>query len=157
MTSVKTFAWLCLLLPLAGAVLNGLLYRVTRGNRLAGLIGTAFLVASFVCCVLAVIALQGLGEEERQVRAVAWDLANTAGVHAQLALLVDPLALYMGLVVSGVSSLIHIYAYAYMASDEGYTRFFAYLNFFVFSMLLLVLAGNFLVLIVGWAFVGAAS
>ena len=63
----------------------------------------------------------------------------------------------MALVVSGVSTLIHLYSVSYMASDAGYTRFFAYLNFFVFSMLLLVLAGNFFFLIVGWAFVGAAS
>ena len=60
-------------------------------------------------------------------------------------------------IVSGVSTLIHLYSVSYMASDRGYTRFFAYLNFFVFSMLLLVLAGNFLLLIIGWAFVGAAS
>ena len=63
----------------------------------------------------------------------------------------------MALVVTGVSTLIHLYSVAYMSSDRGYTRFFAYLNFFVFSMLLLVLAGNFVLLIVGWAFVGAAS
>ena len=63
----------------------------------------------------------------------------------------------MSLVVSGVSMLIHVYSVAYMDSDRGYTRFFAYLNFFVFSMLLLVLGGNFLMLIIGWAFVGAAS
>ncbi len=60
-------------------------------------------------------------------------------------------------VVAGVSTLIHLYSVAYMDSDRGYVRFFAYLNFFVFSMLLLVLAGNFVLLIVGWAFVGAAS
>ncbi len=63
----------------------------------------------------------------------------------------------MALVVSGVSTLIHMYSIAYMKSDRGYNRYFAYLNYFVFSMLLLVLAGNFLLLIVGWAFVGAAS
>ena len=63
----------------------------------------------------------------------------------------------MILVVTGVSTLIHLYSVAYLGSDRGYARFFAYLNFFVFSMLLLVLAGNFLLLIVGWAFVGAAS
>ena len=63
----------------------------------------------------------------------------------------------MALVVSGVSTLIHLYSIAYLKSDRGYSRYFAYLNFFVFSMLLLVLAGNFLLLIVGWAFVGAAS
>src|SRR5881397_463497 len=63
----------------------------------------------------------------------------------------------MILVVSGVSALIHLYSVTYLWSDRGYSRFFAYLNFFVFSMLLLVLAGNFVVLIAGWAFVGAAS
>ena len=88
---------------------------------------------------------------------MAWNYAKTAGVDAQLSLLIDPLSVFMALVVSGVSTLIHLYSVSYMASDRGYTRFFAYLNFFVFSMLLLVLAGNFLLLIVGWAFVGAAS
>ena len=63
----------------------------------------------------------------------------------------------MILVVSGVSTLIHLYSVAYIDSDRGYARYFAYLNFFVFSMLLLVLAGNFVLLIVGWAFVGFAS
>ena len=63
----------------------------------------------------------------------------------------------MALVVTGVSTLIHLYAVAYMGSDRGYARFFAYLNFFVFSMLVLVMAANFLLLIIGWAFVGAAS
>ena len=63
----------------------------------------------------------------------------------------------MCLVVAGVSTLIHLYSVAYMGGDRGYSRFFAYLNFFVFSMLLLVLAANFFLLIVGWAFVGAAS
>ncbi len=74
-----------------------------------------------------------------------------------MAILIDPLSVMMALVVSGVSTLIHLYSVAYMGGDRGYTRFFAYLNFFVFSMLLLVLASNFFLLIVGWAFVGAAS
>src|SRR5881397_1682110 len=73
------------------------------------------------------------------------------------AMLIDPLSTMMCLVVAGVSTLIHLYAVAYMGGDRGYARFFAYLNFFVFSMLLLVMAANFLLLIVGWAFVGAAS
>ena len=76
---------------------------------------------------------------------------------AKLSILVDPLSVYMMLVVTGVSTLIHLYRVSYMKSDRGYARYFAYLNFFVFSMLVLVLGGNFLMLIVGWAFVGAAS
>ena len=82
---------------------------------------------------------------------------KTLGVDAQIAILIDPLSTMMCLVVAGVSTLIHLYSVAYMGGDRGYTRFFAYLNFFVFSMLLLVLASNFFLLIVGWAFVGAAS
>ena len=74
-----------------------------------------------------------------------------------MSILVDPLSVYMILVVTGVSTLIHLYSISYMEEDRGFNRYFAYLNFFVFSMLLLVLAGNFLLLIVGWAFVGAAS
>ena len=76
---------------------------------------------------------------------------------AKLSILVDPLSVYMMLVVTGVSTLIHLYSVSYMRGDRGYARYFAYLNFFVFSMLVLVLGGNFLMLIVGWAFVGAAS
>ncbi len=153
---METLGWLILLFPLAGAVTIGLTWRALSW-RVHGLIGTAAIGGAFVATVLALIELQSRGEEERQVVAVAWDYASSVGVDAQLSILLDPLSILMCLVVTGVSTLIHLYSTAYMASDEGYTRFFAYLNFFVFSMLLLVLAGNFLLLIVGWAFVGAAS
>src|SRR5215469_8309878 len=87
---------------------------------------------------------------------IAFPLAGML-VDARVSILVDPLSVYMILVVSGISALIHLYSVAYMEEDRGFARYFSYLNFFVFSMLLLVLAGNFLLLIVGWAFVGAAS
>ena len=95
--------------------------------------------------------------ESRTYTSTAWDYANAAGLNIKLGILVDPLSMFMVLVVTGVSSLIHLYSFGYMQSDRGYHRFFSYLNFFVFSMLLLVLAGNFVLLIVGWAFVGFAS
>jgi NADH-quinone oxidoreductase subunit L len=154
--TLKLFGWLTLLLPLAGAIAVGLVGRRLPG-RGAGYLATAALAGSFASAVGALICLQGLGEEEKQVVAVAWDYANTVGVDAQLSLLLDPLSVFMILVVSGVSTLIHLYSISYLDSDAGYVRFFGYLNYFVFSMLLLVLAGNFLVLIIGWAFVGAAS
>jgi NADH-quinone oxidoreductase subunit L len=153
---VQTSAWLILLFPLAGMAVNALGYRVLP-ERASGWIGTAAIAAAFVCSILTFVALQDRGEEHRQVVYVAWDYANTVGVDGKLSILVDPLSVFMTLVVTGVSTLIHLYSVAYMWSDRGYRRFFAYLNFFVFSMLLLVLAGNFLILIVGWAFVGAAS
>jgi NADH-quinone oxidoreductase subunit L len=156
MTTLKLCAWLTLLFPLAGTILIALFGRRLPG-RGAGYLGTGALALSFASAVGALISLQGLAHEQRQVVAVAWDYANTVGVDAQLSLLVDPLSVFMILVVSGVSTLIHLYSISYMASDAGYVRFFSYLNYFVFSMLLLVLAGNFLVFIIGWAFVGAAS
>ncbi len=154
--SLETYGWLVLLFPLGGTVLIALTFRALP-SKLHGWIGTLAILLSFLAAIGALVQLQDLGEEERQVTTVAWDYANTVGVDAQLSLLLDPLSVFMALVVSGVSTLIHLYAVSYMASDRGYTRFFAYLNFFVFSMLLLVLAGNFFFLIVGWAFVGAAS
>jgi NADH-quinone oxidoreductase subunit L len=154
--SIQTLGWLVLIFPLAGTILIGLTYRALP-QRLHGVIGTLAIALSFVASVLIFLKLQDRGEDQRQVVAVAWNYATGAGIDAQLSLLIDPLSVLMILIVSGVSTLIHLYSVSYMASDRGYTRFFAYLNFFVFSMLLLVLAGNFLILIVGWAFVGAAS
>jgi NADH-quinone oxidoreductase subunit L len=153
---MTTTGWLILGFPLAGSILIGLLYRRLTGVT-AGIIGTVAIAASFVCAILTTISLQGRAEGSRQVVTSLWDYAVTAGIDAKLSILIDPLSLFMALVVSGVSMLIHLYAVSYMASDRGYVRFFAYLNFFVFSMLLLVMASNFLILIVGWAFVGAAS
>jgi NADH-quinone oxidoreductase subunit L len=154
--SIQTLGWLVLLFPLAGAILIGLTFRLLP-RRVHGAVGTLAIALSFVASVLVFVKLQDRGEGQRQVVAVAWDYAKGAGIDAQLSLLIDPLSCLMILVVSGVSALIHLYSVAYMGGDRGYSRFFAYLNFFVFSMLLLVLAGNFIVLIVGWAFVGAAS
>ncbi len=154
--SLSTYGWLVLALPLAGSIVIGLTWRLLPA-RAHGWLGTLAIAASFVFAVLAFFELESLGEEERQVVAVGWEYAVANGVDAEISILIDPLSTMMMLVVSGVSALIHLYSVAYMGGDRGYTRFFAYLNFFVFSMLLLVLAANFFLLIVGWAFVGAAS
>jgi len=153
---METTAWLILLFPLIGTIVIGLGYKVWSA-RLVGAIGTLAIAAAFVCAVLTTISLQDRGETHRQVVFTAWDYVVTVGVDAKLAILVDPLSMFMALVVTGVSTLIHLYSVAYLSGDRGYARFFAYLNFFVFSMLVLVLASNFLLFIVGWAFVGAAS
>jgi NADH-quinone oxidoreductase subunit L len=153
---MSTTGWLILGFPLLGTIVIGLLFNRLPG-RMAGLIGTAAIAASFVCAILTFISLQGRGEHDKQVVTSLWDYAVTAGLDAKLSILIDPLSIFMALVVTGVSMLIHLYSVAYMGSDRGYARFFAYLNFFVFSMLVLVMAGNFLLLIAGWAFVGAAS
>ena len=154
--SAGGWGWLILLFPLWGTILISLFWNALPG-RMAGWLGSAAILGSFVASIGAFLNLLGKDEHHRHVESNAFDYAKTAGVNVDLGILVDPLSIFMCLVVSGVSFLIHVYSVAYMESDAGYRRFFAYLNFFVFSMLLLVLAGNFVLLIVGWAFVGAAS
>jgi NADH-quinone oxidoreductase subunit L len=154
--SLETFAWLVLAFPLAGMVVIGLTFKVLP-QRAHGVIGTLAIALSFAAAVGVFGKLQSAPDDAKQVVAVGWNYARAAGIDAQVSLLIDPLSCMMILIVSGVSTLIHLYSVAYMRGDRGYTRFFAYLNFFVFSMLLLVLAGNFVILIIGWAFVGAAS
>src|ERR1700733_2347179 len=154
--STTTFGWLIILCPLVGCIVIGAGFRRERG-LIAGWIGTLAIFLSFAFAVGALISLLGHAEDSRELTSSLWNYAFTVGADAKLEILVDPLSVLMALIVSGVSALIHLYSVAYLKSDRGYSRFFAYLNFFVFSMLLLVLAGNFLILIVGWAFVGAAS
>jgi NADH-quinone oxidoreductase subunit L len=153
---LSTYGWLVLGFPLGGAILIALTYRVLP-SRAHGAIGTLAIFLAFLSAVGMFSKLQSQPEDSKQVVSVAWNYASTVGIDAQLAILIDPLSVFMALVVSGVSTLIHLYSFAYMGGDRGYTRFFSYLNFFVFSMLLLVMASNFFLLIVGWAFVGAAS
>ncbi|MGI8571241.1 MAG: NADH-quinone oxidoreductase subunit L [Solirubrobacteraceae bacterium] len=154
--SATTWGWLVLLCPLLGTIVISLGSRWLPG-RSAGWIGTVAIALAFACSIGAVATAFGKTPEHRIFTSTLWNYASTVGVDAKLSILVDPLSMFMALVVSGVSTLIHLYSVSYMASDRGIRRYFAYLNFFVFSMLLLVLAGNFFLLIVGWAFVGAAS
>ena len=154
--SATTWGWLVLAFPLAGSMVIAF-GRAAMPGRVAGWVGTAAIGLAFACSVGMLLALLDHPAEERQLADSLYGYASAAGLDIQLNVLVDPLSVYMCLVVTGISTLIHLYSLAYMGSDRGYARFFSYLNFFVFSMLLLVLAGNFILLIVGWAFVGFAS
>ena len=154
--SATAWAWLVLLFPLLGSIVIGIGFRALPA-RVAGAIGTVAIGLAFVCGVATLITLLGEDPDARHHASSLWDYASAAGLDIKLGIFVDPLSVFMVLVVTGVSTLIHLYSFGYMESDEGYHRFFSYLNFFVFSMLLLVLAGNFVLLIVGWAFVGFAS
>jgi NADH-quinone oxidoreductase subunit L len=154
--STGTWGWIILLAPLVGSIVVALGWTVWRG-RMAGWLGSAAILVAFIASIGAFLSLLDKDPEARTVVSNAFDYIDVAGIHVKLGILVDPLSVFMCLVVSGVSFLIHVYSVAYMDSDRGYVRFFSYLNYFVFSMLLLVLASNFVLLIVGWAFVGAAS
>jgi NADH-quinone oxidoreductase subunit L len=154
--STTTYGWLVLAFPLLGTIAIGAGFKRLPG-RSAGWVGTGAVFLAFLAAIGALISLQGHAADHRQLTSSLWSYAETAGIDAQLSILVDPLSVFMILVVTGVSTAIHLYSVSYLDSDRGFARFFAYLNFFVFSMLLLVLAGNFVMLIVGWAFVTLAS
>ena len=154
--SATTYAWLVLAFPLAGSLVTALGFRALPG-RSAGWIATGAIFAAFVSAIGALFMLLDDPASDRELTSSLYDYASAAGLDVDMGILVDPLSVYMCLIVSGVSALIHLYSVTYMASDRGLARYFSYLNFFVFSMLLLILAGNFVLLIVGWAFVGYAS
>jgi NADH-quinone oxidoreductase subunit L len=154
--SPTSWGWLVLAFPLAGMVAIALGWRLWS-DRAAGVLGSAAILGAFGASIGMLLGLLDRPEDARSLVDAGWTYAVTAGFSVDFSILVDPLSVFMCLVVSGVSFLIHVYSVAYMKSDRSYKRFFAYLNFFVFSMLLLVLAANFVLLIVGWAFVGAAS
>jgi len=154
--TATTAGWLVLLCPLLGTIVIAFGYARWPG-RSAGWLATLAIALSFVFSVIALVSLLGHSPDHRELTSSLWNYDVSVGVDAKVQILVDPLSVFMILVVSGVSTLIHLYSVSYMTLDRGYSRYFAYLNYFVFSMLLLVLAGNFVLLIVGWAFVGAAS
>ncbi len=146
--------WLIPLLPFIGFLLNGLLGRFL-GKAVVSTIALLFTAAP-LALVLG-IAFRFSGLTLPYVERLAFPWIETSTFRADFAFLLDPLTLVMLLVVTGVGFLIHIYSVGYMAHEEGYWRFFAYLNLFMFFMLTLVLAENFLLMFVGWEGVGLAS
>jgi NADH-quinone oxidoreductase subunit L len=153
---VTAAAWVCLLSPLAAALL------ITIGGtgwsrRVTGYVATLSTAVSFVAAVVCFFSLTGREHDERNVETTAWSWLRAGDLDVGLTLLIDPLSVFMMLVVSGVGSLIVGYSIGYMDSDDEERRFFAYMALFVFSMLLLVQGGNFLMLLVGWGLVGLSS
>ncbi len=149
-------AWVCLLAPLGAAVaitLGGTLW----SRRVAGYLATASVATSFVAAAVAFFSILGDPAEERTHYSTAWTWLAAGDFDVGLTLLVDPLSIFMMLIVSGVGALIVGYSIGYMNGDEEERRFFAYMALFVFSMLLLVQGGNYLMLLVGWGLVGLSS
>ena len=123
----------------------------------AGWIASLVMLAAFACSVGAFILLWDKPEDERVVSDTLYTWLSAGEFRVEMNILFDPLSAVMLLVVTGVGFLIHVYSIGYMRGDPEERRFFAYLNLFVFSMLLLVLAGNFVLLLAGWGLVGLSS
>jgi NADH-quinone oxidoreductase subunit L len=155
MTAVVA-GWVCLAAPLSAALLITLAgTRISR--RGAGYLATASVFVAFVAAVVAFFDLWGESRGDRQHASTAWEWLTAGSFHAGLRILIDPLSVFMMLAVAGVGFLIVAYSIGYMDGDDEERRYFAYMALFVFSMLLLVEAGNFLILLVGWGLVGLSS
>jgi NADH-quinone oxidoreductase subunit L len=145
-----------LLLPLLGFIVLGLAGRLMSRTAILtvawGACGLAFL-----CAALGFISMLGTPAGARTSDQVIYTWVTSGDFQVSFGLLFDPLSAVMLMIVTGVGLLIHIYSAGYMEDDPGFWRFFAYMNFFIFAMVLLVSANNFLFLLVGWALVGLAS
>ncbi|MGB9606240.1 MAG: NADH-quinone oxidoreductase subunit L, partial [Bryobacteraceae bacterium] len=145
--------WLIPAFPLLGFLINGAVGR-RAGKALVNVVAIGAVAASFLWTLKTLGALWPLDAAHVE-RYFTW--IQAADVRIGFDLAVDRLSAVMLLVVTGVGLLIHIYSIGYMAHEGGYYRFFAYLNLFMFFMLMLVLAANFLLLFVGWEGVGLCS
>jgi NADH-quinone oxidoreductase subunit L len=151
---MKLLVWLIPLFPALGALINGLLgYRVTRER--AHLIAVGAVGLSLLLALIVIIRTIFNPSEPIHAKLYTWVFAGAFS--ADMALLVDPLSAIMLFVVCGVGFLVHVYSIGYMHGDEGYPRFFTYMNLFMMSMLILVLADNYLLMFVGWEGVGLCS
>ena len=148
--------WIIPALPLAGVALN-LLLGDRLGRRGPGILASGVVGLAFLAALRAVLTLAGRPEMDREIAETAYTWMQVGDFSVNVGFLLDPLSSVMILVVTGVGFLIHVYSTGYMAHDPSVRRFFLYLNLFMFAMLTLVLADNFLLLFVGWEGVGLCS
>ncbi|MBI2710431.1 MAG: NADH-quinone oxidoreductase subunit L [Actinobacteria bacterium] len=152
---MRELVWLIPALPLAGFAVLVVLGR-RLGNPLAGWLATLMVAASFAASIVVWLGVRAAsGERSSTQRLFTWIPAG--GFRVDVAFLVDPLSITMALFVTGISALIHLYSIGYMHADAHFTKFFVYLNLFVFSMLVLVLGDNLLLTFLGWEGVGTCS
>jgi len=149
-------AWICLLSPLVAACLITLGGR-RLSRRAAGYVATTACFVAFGGAVASFVGLLGRDASQREVVSTAWTWITGGSYQSGLSILIDPLSVFMMLIVAGVGSLIVWYSVGYMDGDPEERRYFAYMALFVFSMLLLVQGGNLLLLLAGWGMVGLSS
>ncbi|TYO95445.1 NADH dehydrogenase subunit L [Geothermobacter ehrlichii] len=147
--------WLIPFFPLVGSIINGLLGKKIKNEKVIGTIATGAIGLSFVVSCMLFFRLLEDPQKVHEVIIASWMSAGKLQI--DWGFLLDPLSALMIMVVTGVGSLIHLYSNGYMHGEEGFYRYFSYLNLFCFSMLMLVLGNNALVMFVGWEGVGLCS
>lgn len=150
---MENLVYAIVLLPLIGFLINGLF-----GKQLPKiLVGSIATLAVFASFCIAVSIFWNFDSEGQPIIVKAFEWFRINGVQVNFGFQIDQLSLMMILIVTGISSLIHLYSIGYMSSDPGFYKFFSYLNLFVFCMLLLVMGSNYLILFIGWEGVGVCS
>lgn len=155
MGNFSQLVYLVPLFPLVGFLINGLLWN-KMPKSLAGFIGSATILGSFIVSLFIFVEVKSPTFHE-PVIVTLFDFISSGKLHIPLAFQVDQLSSLFLLIITGVGFLIHVYSASYMGHDEGMVKYFAYLNLFVFSMLLLILGANYLVMFIGWEGVGLCS
>ena len=155
MGNFSQLVYLVPLFPLVGFLINGLLWN-KMPKSLSGVIGSLAILASF-CVSLGIFLEVKSASFHEPVIVTLFDFIQSGKLHIPLAFQVDQLSSLFLLIITGVGFLIHVYSASYMSHDEGMVKYFAYLNLFVFSMLLLILGANYLVMFIGWEGVGLCS
>jgi NADH-quinone oxidoreductase subunit L len=150
---ISNYIWLIPLLPLAGFVINGL-GRNTLPKNIIGLLGSLLVLIPFVLSVMLFLEVKSSGHP---INVTYFEWIKAGKLSIPFSFLVDQLSSLMLLIITGVGFLIHVYSISYMKDDEGFGKYFAYLNLFIFFMLLLVLGSNYVILFIGWEGVGLCS
>ncbi|MEM7029278.1 MAG: NADH-quinone oxidoreductase subunit L [Chloroflexota bacterium] len=148
--------WMIILLPLMGVLINGR-FGKRLGNPVSGYLAAALVGISFFVGLLAFFEVPLWSHVGYAKTVKLWDFITIGDFDVDVSMLVDPLSMMMVLIITGVGTLIHIYAIGYMDHDENFSRFFVYLNLFIASMLILVLSDNYLGMYIGWELVGVCS
>jgi NADH-quinone oxidoreductase subunit L len=149
--------YLTVLLPFSGFLINGLLGRKIKNEKIIGIIGSGTIGISFLIVLGAFLQTLALPVDQRQTIVNLFTWIQAGGLNIKIAYQVDQLSLVMALIVTGVGFIIHIYSIGYMHGDKSFWRFFAYLNLFIFAMMNLILGDNFVLLFLGWEGVGLCS
>ncbi|SDQ01353.1 NADH dehydrogenase subunit L [Mucilaginibacter sp. OK268] len=150
---MNQYIWLIPILPLAGFIINGL-GRNSLSKNVIGFIGSLLVLVSFGLSLAVFFQIKSSGHP---INVTYFDWISVGSLKIHFAFLVDQLSAIMLLIITGVGFLIHLYSIGYMHDDNGFGKFFAYLNLFVFFMLLLVMGSNYLIMFIGWEGVGLCS
>jgi NADH-quinone oxidoreductase subunit L len=150
---MENLVYAIILLPLFGFVINGLL-----GKHLPKMVvGALATLAVFASFLISVNIFLGFTDHSAPIIVKAFEWFTVGGVQVNFGFQIDQLSLMMMMIITGIGSLIHLYSIGYMSHDKGFYKFFTYLNLFIFSMLLLVMGSNYLILFIGWEGVGLCS